>query len=162
VWHDTVAVLDLAAAKLEWKSILQPFKRRALTAAAVGNKVYVIAGLTPEGVDRRVDVLDVATGKWSTGPALPGGERAGFSPAATVVKGRVVVNTSDGPVFRLNEAGDGWEKVGAAATKRMVARLVPFNNDSVLLVGGVGGNANIATVEVLKLAAKGERVTGDR
>jgi N-acetylneuraminic acid mutarotase len=163
VWHDTVAVLDLAAARLEWKSIQQPFQRRALTAAAVGNKVYVIGGLTPAGVDRRVDVLDVATGKWSTGPALPAGnDRAAFSPAATVVNGRVVVNTSEGPVYRLNEAGDGWEKVGEAATKRMVARLVPFSNDSVLLVGGVSGNANVATVEVVKLAAKGERVTGDR
>jgi N-acetylneuraminic acid mutarotase len=162
VWYDTVVVLDLAAAKPEWKSIPQPFKRRALTASAVGNKVYVIGGLTPEGTDPRVDVLDVTTGKWSTGPALPGKERAAFSPAATVVNGRIVVNTSDGPVFRLNEAGDGWEKVGEAATKRMVARLVPFNNDSVLLLGGVGGNANVATVEVVKLAAKGERVTGDR
>jgi N-acetylneuraminic acid mutarotase len=163
VWHDTVAVLDLAAAKPEWKSIPQPFQRRALTAAAVGNKVYVIGGLTPEGVDRRVDILDVATGKWSTGPALPvGSDRAAFSPAATVVNGRVVVNTSEGPVYRLNEAGDGWEKVGEAATKRMVARLVPLSNDSVLLVGGVSGNANVATVEVVKLAAKGERVTGDK
>jgi N-acetylneuraminic acid mutarotase len=162
VWHDTVAVLDLAASKPEWKSTPQPFKRRALTAAAVGNKVYVIGGLTPEGGDRRVDVLDVATGAWGTGPALPGGDRAAFSPAAAVVNGRVVVNTGDGPVFRLTEAGDGWEKVGGAATKRLVARLVPFGSDSVLLVGGASGGANMAAVEVVKLAAKGERVTGDR
>jgi N-acetylneuraminic acid mutarotase len=162
VWHDTAAVLDLAAAKPEWKSIPQPFKRRALTAVAVGTKVYVIGGLTPDGTDQRVDVLDVATGMWEAGPALPCGERAAFSPAAAVVNGRVVVNTSEGPLYRLTEAGDGWEKIGEAATKRMVARLVPFGNDSVLLVGGVGAGANVATVEAVKLTAKGERVTTER
>ncbi|HJZ53758.1 MAG TPA: hypothetical protein VKE74_02310 [Gemmataceae bacterium] len=162
VWHDTAAVLDLAAAKPEWKSIPQPFKRRALTAAAVGTKVYVIGGLTPEGTDRRVDVLDVATGAWVTGPTLPGSDRAAFSPAAAVVGGRVVVNTSDGPVFRLTAAGDGWEKVGEAPTKRLVARLVPLGDDAVLVVGGVSGGQNMAALDVVKLAAKGERVAGDR
>jgi N-acetylneuraminic acid mutarotase len=162
VWHDTAAVLDLAAARPEWKSIPQPFKRRALTATAVGNKVYVLAGLGPEGGDRRVDVLDVATGEWGTGPALPGNDRAAFSPAATVVNGRVVVNTNAGPVFRLTEAGDVWEKVGDAPTKRLVARLVPFGSDAVLLVGGASGGANVAALDVMKLAAKGERVTGDK
>ncbi|MBA4067637.1 MAG: hypothetical protein C0501_28815 [Isosphaera sp.] len=162
VWHDTALTLDLAAKKPEWKSVPQPFQRRALTAAAVGNRVYVVGGLEADGGDRRVDVLDVATGKWSAGPPIPGAERVAFSPAAAVVGGRLVVNTSAGPVFRLTEKGDGWEKVGDAATKRVVARLVPLGDSAALLVGGSGGGANVAAVEVVKLAAKGEPMTDGR
>lgn len=162
VWHDSALVLDLAAAKPEWKSIPQPFKRRALAAAALGNKVYVIGGLGAEGGDRRMDVLDLTTGKWTTGPALPGAERAAFAPAACTVGGRLVVNTFEGLVYRLNGAGDGWEKVGQAAKKRAVARLVPFGKDAVVLVGGAGGGENIATLEVVRLADKGEPVKPER
>ncbi len=160
-WHDTVLTLDLKAKDAKWQSIPQPFKRRALTAAAVGTKVYVIAGLGADKTDRQVDVLDVATGKWTTGPKLPGDDRVAFSPAATVVNNRVVVNTNAGPVYRLNEAGDGWEKVGDAAASRHVGRLVPHGSDHVVLLGGAGGGGNVAEVEVIKLSAKGEPVSED-
>lgn len=151
VWHDTALVLDLAAAKPEWKSIPQPFKRRALAAAALGNKVYVLGGLGADGGDRRVDILDATTGKWTTGPALPGDDKVAFSPAACAAGGRLVMNTLAGPVYRLNAAGDGWEKVGEAVTKRVVARMVPLGADAVVLVGGAGGGANVAAVEVVRL-----------
>lgn len=158
VWHDTALVLDLVAKKPEWESIPQPFKRRALTAAAVGPKVYVIAGLGEVSGDKRVDVLDLEARKWGTGPTLPGGNRVAFAPAAGVVGGRVVVNTFEGPVYRLNAAGDGWEKVGDAANKRMVARLVPFGAD-VLLVGGANGTANVGQIDVVRLTEPEKAVT---
>lgn len=157
-WHDTALVLDLAAKTPKWESMPQPFKRRALTAAVVGTKVYVLGGLGADGGDRRVDVLDVASGKWTTGPKLPGEDKVAFSPAAATVGGRVVVNTSAGPVYRLTEAGDGWEKVGEAKTKRMVARLVPHSADAVILVGGAGGGGNVDAVEAVRLAGRGEPV----
>jgi N-acetylneuraminic acid mutarotase len=162
VWHDTALVLDLGATKPEWKSIPQPFQRRALTAAAVGNKVYVLGGLGAGGGDKGVDILDVTTGKWTTGPELPGSDRVAFSPAACAVNGRLVVNTSAGPVFRLNDAGNGWEKVGEASAKRIVARLIPLGKDTVVLVGGASGGANADALEVIKLAAKGEPVVAER
>jgi N-acetylneuraminic acid mutarotase len=157
-WHDTALVLDLAATKPEWKSIPQPFKRRALTAAAIGNKVYVIGGLGESGGDKGIDILDLATGKWTMGPELPGSDRVAFSPAACAVNGRLVVNTSAGPVLRLNDAGNGWEKVGEATAKRIVARLIPLGKDAVVLIGGASGGENVAALEVIKLAAKGEPV----
>ncbi|MBN9118749.1 MAG: hypothetical protein J0I06_06255 [Planctomycetes bacterium] len=160
VWHDTALVLDLAAAKPEWKSIPQPFKRRALTAAAVGTKVYVVAGLGAEGGDRRVDVLDVATGKWSEGPDLPGSDRVAFSPAACAVSGRLVANTSDGSVYRLTEKGDAWEKVGECAKKRIVARLIPFGADRVILLGGASGGGNADSLEVIALTKPEKIPTG--
>ncbi len=160
VWPEAALVLDLASAKPEWKSIPQPFQRRALTAAAVGNKVYVLGGLGTKGGDKRVDVLDVATEKWSTGPAVPGGERVAFSPAACTVNGKLILNTSEGPVYRLTAAGDGWEKVGAVAKTRIVARLVPFGADRVVLLGGAaaGGGGNVDSLEVISIATRGEPV----
>ncbi|MGL6096020.1 MAG: Kelch repeat-containing protein, partial [Fimbriiglobus sp.] len=151
-WHDTALVLDLTAKDAKWQAIPQPFQRRALTAAAVGKKVYVVAGLGADSTDRQVDVLDLDSGKWTTGPELPGSDRVGFSPAAAVVDGRVVVNTLAGPVFRLAADGSAWEKVGDAARKRMVGRLVPHGSDAVLLLGGAGAGGNIDLVEVIKLA----------
>lgn len=161
VWHDTALVLDLAAAKLELKSIPQPFKRRALTAAALGTKVYVVGGLGADGGDKRVDILDVATGKWSEGPTMPGGERVAFSPAACAVRSRLILNTSEGTVYRLSEKGDAWEKVAEATKKRIVARLIPFGADRVILLGGAGGGSNVDMLEVIALS-KSEKVPGGR
>lgn len=163
VWHDTSLVLDLAASKPEWKSISQPFKRRALTAAAIGNNVYVLGGLGADGTNNAVQILDVSTGKWSEGPELVGTGHVAFSPAACALNGKLLVNTSAGPVYRLNEAGNGWEKVGEAVTKRMVGRLIPYGSDSVILVGGAAGSSGATdAVEIIKLAAKGEPVAAER
>jgi hypothetical protein len=57
--------------------------------------------------DARTRNPDVATGKWTTGPALPGDDRVAFLPAAGTVGRRLVVNTSEGPIYRLNESGNG-------------------------------------------------------
>src|SRR5262249_54163816 len=142
-----------------WESVPQPFRRRALTAAVVGPKVYVLGGLGADG--QASAILDVETRKWAGGPALPGeGKKAmAFSPSAATVGGRVVVNTAGGPVYRLNDRGDGWEKVGAAATPRTVARLIPLGPTAVLLVGGAArGQGMVAALERVPLADKGEAV----
>lgn len=160
VWHDTALVLDLTAKELKWESVPQPFQRRALTATAVGSKVYVLGGLGADG--KPTEVLDVETRKWTTGPALPmEGKRAmTFSPAAATVGGRVVVNTVAGPVYRLAATGNEWEKVGAAGTPRMVARLIPVGPSRAMLVGGASrSEGNVAQIEIVKIADKGEPVT---
>lgn len=152
MWHDTALVLDLAAAAPVWKAVPQPFQRRALSAAAVGGKVYVVGGLSADGTtDKRTDVLDVAAGTWATGPELPGTARVAFSPAAAVVGGRVVVNTSAGMTHRLKADASGWEPVGPTATNRMVARLVPTGPAEALLVGGASRGGNIGVVEVVSM-----------
>ena len=104
-WPETVLILDLAAKELKWESVPQPFQRRALTATAIGSKVYVLGGLGADG--KPTDVFDVDTKKWTTVPALPGdGKKAmAFSPSAATVGGRVVVNMASGTMYRLNEKG---------------------------------------------------------
>lgn len=145
-WHDTALVLDLSAKKPQWRALPQPFQRRALAAAALGNKVYVICGLDRQGeAHKRVDVLDLETGKWTQGPDVPG-RRVGFSPAATVLDGHILVSTADRNIFRLSEQENAWIKVAESESKRIVHRLVPFGSRGVILVGGalpgVGGNAS--------------------
>jgi YHS domain-containing protein len=151
-WHETALVLDTVAKSPKWEEVPQPFKRRALTAAALGTKVYVIGGLTETGESvRKVNVLDVASGKWSDGPEIPGTDRVGFSPAATVVAGRLILNTVDKAVYALNEKGTAWDKVGTTAESRYVHRLVPGGKDAVVAIAGASPNGPQDTVEVVKL-----------
>lgn len=154
-WHETSLMLDLKDKDAKWESIPQPFKRRALTAAALGSKVYAICGMDENGaLINQVDVYDLVSKKWSIGPALPG-DKTGFSPAANIIQNKVIISTSEGLVFRLNESANGWEKVGTSNTKRIVHRLVPFGNNA-LLVGGAapGGAGNFSDLEVVTISEK--------
>lgn len=154
-WHETSLMLDLKDKDAKWESIPQPFKRRALTAASSGSKVYAICGMDENGaLINQVDVYDLVSKKWSIGPALPG-DKTGFSPAANIIQNKVIISTSEGLVFRLNESANGWEKVGTSNTKRIVHRLVPFGNNA-LLVGGAapGGAGNFSDLEVVTISEK--------
>ncbi len=152
VWAETALVFDTDARIQKWHEVKQPFKRRALTAAALGNKVYVIGGLTEAGESvRKVNVYDVVDDKWSEGPEIPGTDKVGFSPAATVAGGKLVVSTSDKSVYVLNEKGTAWEKVGTTAESRYVHRLVPAGKDAVLVIAGAGTNGPQDSVELVKL-----------
>ena len=154
-WHETSLMLDLKDKDAKWESIPQPFKRRALTAAALGSKVYAICGMDENGaLINQVDVYDLVSKKWSIGPALPG-DKTSFSPAANIIQNKVIISTSEGLVFRLNESANGWEKVGTSNTKRIVHRLVPFGNNA-LLVGGAapGGAGNFSDLEVVTISEK--------
>ena len=152
VWADTALVCDTAAKSPTWEAIPQPFKRRALAAATVGGKVYVIGGLTESGESvRKVEVLDLATKTWSSGPEFPGTDRTGFNPAACNVGGRLYVNAMDRAVLRLTAAGDGWEKVGTTAEARYVHRLVPVGADAFVAIAGASLKGPHASVEVVRV-----------
>jgi N-acetylneuraminic acid mutarotase len=161
-WPNDALQLDLRANEPKWEAIPQPFKRRALTATVANGKVYVLGGLGEKGTTHRVDIYDVRKGEWSHGPDLPEAGGMGFSPAAATVDGRVVVNTLGGPVYRLTADGTAWEKVGEAKIKRMVHRMIPNGPDAVLLVGGAGKGGNVAELEVVTLAKKGEKVAAGK
>jgi YHS domain-containing protein len=152
VWAETTLVLDTHARANHWIEVKQPFKRRALTAAALGNKVYVIGGMTDAGeMVRKVNIYDVVKGEWSEGPEIPGTDKVGFSPAATTVNGKLILNTSDKNVYALNEKGTAWEKVGATVAVRYVHRLVPAGKDAVLAIAGASPTGPLDSVELVKL-----------
>ena len=103
VWADSVLALDLNG-KTGWREIPAPFHRRALAAGAADGRIHAFGGLTPsDGPVLRVDVLDLATGTWSEGPALPrAGSLQGFGVAAVSDRDRIYMSQADGKVYRLD------------------------------------------------------------
>jgi N-acetylneuraminic acid mutarotase len=146
-WCDTMLALDLANPSAGWKTLPQPFVRRALIAAVDDGKLYVIGGFTEdEEASRNVDIYDPATGTWAQGPRLPGEDLNGFAPAACTVGGLVHVSVADGSVHRLSQAGCHWEPA-ASVVPRIVHRAVSDGDDHLLLVGGAANAENLDLVE---------------
>lgn len=150
VWPQTLEVMDLSAATPSWRSVPQPFKRRAFIAAADTTNIYVIGGFDDRSqVIRGVSIYNVASGQWSEGPALPGGMLNGFGAAAVTVEGRLFVSIDSGGLYRLNDTQSDWDKVGQA-TPRIVHRLVA-DGKKVFVVGGAGDDENSDLVEMLEV-----------
>jgi len=146
-WCDTMLALDLTNPAAGWKTLPQPFVRRALIAAVDEDKIYVIGGFTEnEEASRRVDIFDPATGSWATGPELPGEPLNGFAPAACTIAGLVHVSVADGSVHRLSQAGCHWEPV-ASVVPRIVHRAVSDGDGHMVLVGGAANAENLDLVE---------------
>jgi N-acetylneuraminic acid mutarotase len=146
-WCDTMLALDLANPSAGWKTLPQPFVRRALSAAVDEGKLYVIGGFTEEEeASRQVDIFDPATGTWAQGPELPGEALNGFAPAACMVGGIVHVSVADGSVHRLSQAGCRWEPV-ASVVPRIVHRAVSDGDGHLVLVGGAANAENLDLVE---------------
>ena len=154
VWHDTTLVLDLSKSPLQWQSIKQPFKRRALNVAALEGKLYVIGGMGPEGTEKTVDVFDVKSQSWSKGPELPGTARNGFTPAACVNAGKIYVSPADGKLYRLSSKRDAWEQIGELEQRRIVHRIIPAGANALLALGGAAGSKNVAEVESLNVSLR--------
>jgi hypothetical protein len=148
-WLDTLEVLDLGAGTLEWHAAPQPFKRRALIAASFSGKMYVMGGMDEYGkISHAVNVYDPATGVWTPGPPLPGGEIDGFSPAACVHNGELYVSIAGGTLYRLN-ARQEWEKSGSATPR--VAHRIASDGKKILVMGGAAKNRNLDLIEAVGL-----------
>ena len=147
-WVETLAVLDLSQQKLEWKSLPEPFRRRALISAAYQDKLYVIGGFNDRNqIVRNVSVYDPQSGNWNEGPELPEGTDRAFAPAAVVHRGSLYTSVSDGTLLRLVDASNSWEKAGSA-TGRVAHRLASYA-DKVLVIGGASGGKNFDLIEAV-------------
>jgi N-acetylneuraminic acid mutarotase len=150
-WCEDALTLDLRHPEAGWKSVPQPFRRRALQAAVLQNRVYIVGGLDDSGeVLKTVSVFDPATKNWSNGPELPGGNNAGFSPGICPLNGRLYVSVADGTVARLSADGGKWEPI-AKVMPRVVHRMVPASENTLLLLGGASRGDNLDTVETVTL-----------
>lgn len=150
-WAKTTLLLDLKAAKPEWKPVSQPFERRALIAAAHQGKVYVMGGIMPSGsVSTEVDIFDPASQTWSKGPVLPGPAINGFAPAAAVHEGQLYVSVGGGGVYRLHPNGSRWDDAGTN-TARLAHRMVSLDG-SLLILGGAAQGKNFDLVEALPVS----------
>ena len=149
-WHDDLLVLDLTNPKSGWKTLPQPFKRRALIASVYHGKLYAIGGFQEDDEPSlATNIYDPATNAWTPGPALPGPALNGFGPAAAVSGGRLFASVGDGSLLRLTTAGDAWEQV-ATTTKRIVHRMAS-DGDRLLILGGAAGRKQQTLIEAVRV-----------
>ena len=154
VWHKTAWKLDLSAAKPQWESIpAPPFQRRALAVAAHDGKIFALGGMAEKGgPSRKTNVFDPQSQQWSSLEDLPGEKMAGFGCSAFATGGRLYVSTFDGSLLRLSPDQQHWERVGQLPTARFFHRMLPYPNNSLLIVGGANmGIGKFEEVEILQL-----------
>jgi outer membrane protein assembly factor BamB len=157
-WHDTYLTLDLADPDAAWKSHPQPFERRALAVHALGSKLYAIGGMnSSEETVTSVDVLDTATGQWTSGPALPADKIGGFGFAAVAHENRLFASGAAGDLLELS--GDSWTPVAKLAHPRFFHRLVPGGPGKLIALGGESRKGVKAPPEIIDLPAAAKRVT---
>ncbi|WP_406694151.1 kelch repeat-containing protein [Singulisphaera sp. Ch08] len=145
---------DLDHPDAGWKVIPQPFQRRALSVGEQGGKLFVLGGLVGGGmkVDKRVDVYDPKSGTWSQGPDLPGGGRTeGFGTSAFAVNDRLYYSGASGRIYRLSQAGDAWESIGAWSLPRITHRVLPGPGRTLLAVGGNAKGKQTPVIEAIPL-----------
>lgn len=156
IWLDHALALDLARDGAAWERIEQPFRRRALIAAALGTDLVVMGGF--DEFDRphvEALALDTTTRTWRPLPPLPGSPANGFAPAACVLDGRLYASVTDGALLRLADDRGSWERV-AVTTPRHVHRLVAHAGE-VLLIGGARGPTMTDLVEAVAITAEPRR-----
>lgn len=165
VYLEDAVAFDLDKPDAGWRSIPQPFRRRALSVGEAGGKLYVLGGLTDSfKVDRRVDVYDPATGCWSRGPDLPGAGRTdGFGTSAFGVDGRLYFSGAQGRIFRLDAQAGRWEAAGGWSQPRITHRLLPGPDHALLAVGGNTAGKPTPVIEAVVLPAPGPvKIAGTR
>lgn len=154
-WHTTSLVMDLSARDPKWEILPeQDFQRRALAVAAARGRIYAMGGMDANHqVSSDVDYLDLAAKQWKKGPKLPGN---GFGVAALGVGDALYACGLDGNVYRLNEAGDGWDTVGKLKTARFFHRLLAADPDTLLVVAGASmAKGHLDDIEVIDIGKAG-------
>lgn len=152
IWQEDMLVLDASQEKPQWKTIKQPFQRRALSAAAHQGQIYAMGGIDADGdISHEVDVFSPETGKWTKGPELPGSTMNGFGTTAWSIDGKLYFSGMDGGVYQLDQKNNSWKKAGTLATPRFFHRLLPDGNGGLLAIGGASRKGHLKTIEQVKL-----------
>lgn len=138
VWHETAWSLDLSRHEAAWQPMASPpAPRRALAVAAHQGRLFAIGGMGPDGASSGdVHIYDPSANRWSSGPSLGGTAMTGFGAAAWSVAGNLISSTMEGAVRRLSDDQRNWQTVGQTRGSRFFHRLIPFDNNTLLLIGG--------------------------
>jgi len=153
-WHDDVVALDLSAEAPAWRSIEQPFHRRAVGVASAAGKLVVVGGLDDQrDISRRVDVFDPEVGAWSQGPEFPADA---FGVAVEGVGDAVYASARDGMLYRWTIGEPAWQPVRSLAFGRFFHQLVA-TDAGLLAIGGIGGmHTSGRTRHVERIALDGD------
>jgi N-acetylneuraminic acid mutarotase len=144
--------LDLSAQSPAWETVTKlPHARRGLAVAAHDGKLYVVGGMEEWGsTTGSVAIFDPRTATWSEGPSLLGTSMDGFGAAAFACGDALFVATSSGAVQRLSADGQEWEYLGMLKQPRLFHRLVPWQDQHLVVVGGVRmGSQKVLEPELL-------------
>ncbi|HTF88374.1 MAG TPA: galactose oxidase [Planctomycetota bacterium] len=150
---DTALAFDLDQPEKGWRTIAQPFERRAIALATANGKLYALGGLdSDDEVQRRVDVYDPQTNAWTVGPELPGADKVeGFAPSACVAGKALFYSGASGYLFRLSDRGDAWIVAGRLNESRISHRLLPGVGNTLIAVGGNNKGELPTRIEILPI-----------
>lgn len=151
-FHTNMAVLDLGDGHPQWRTLPQPFTRRGLALASLGDRLYFIGGMTGSNdTTLAVDVFDTKAGTWTPGPELPSGKLKGFGNSAVTAGNHIFVSGLSGEVHALGPDSREWERVARLQQRRFFHRLVAVDESTLLALGGEDEDGKISNVEVVRL-----------
>jgi Kelch motif len=152
-WEPDALAYDFTKPEAGWQTLPLPdFKRRALAAGSWKGKLVALGGMDEKAkISMKVYIFDPESRKWEKGPSLPGAGMAGFGASAWNLDGKLYVCGLRGILYRLNDAGSGWEEAGRMATPRFFHQLVPAPHGGLMVVGGASENGHLATSERIEL-----------
>lgn len=124
--------------------------------AAVGGKLYVVAGKTSSGPQRTLYVYDPATNSWSPGPSLPAAYAAVENPAVTELNGKLYVFGGSTDAFSgavasaavFDPATSSWTMLPSMATARGGATAEAVGGKIYVAGGMDSAGASLASLAV--------------
>ncbi len=147
------------ASQGSWSALPQPFRLRALAAAALDGKLVVLGGMRDDAkTSQEVHVYDPSSKSWSRAADLPSD---GFGIAATSNGDTLFASARDGVLYALDRVDGSWRAQAKLAFPRFFHQLVMPDKSHVVAVGGISGmhfGARTRPVETLDLTQSGPQV----
>jgi N-acetylneuraminic acid mutarotase len=134
----TTATPELPAGGV-WRSLTpMPEARQELASAALGGKIFVIAGFDAGGgATNSVFVYDPASNGWSRAASLP---IVNDHPGAAVARGTLFAFGGRSPrVFAYDAGRDAWSEVASMSFQHGSTPAVGVLDDRIYVAGGEGG-----------------------
>lgn len=150
VWAEDLLIYE--PEKGAWRSVPQPFVRRALAVVVAGGKLWTLGGLDRTGMSRQVHSWDIARETWAEAAKMPYvGDLDGFGAAAVGVDDGILMSASDGIVQALPSGVEAWTDVGRRWQEhRFFHRMVTYK-DQLFAIGGATPKGHTATLEAQSL-----------
>jgi N-acetylneuraminic acid mutarotase len=148
---DSMLALDLQSG---WRTLPQPFQKRALAVAPLQGKLVVIGGIDASGtMSREVHVFDPNATGWTRGPDFPADA---FGIAACSDGNTLYASARDGTLYALRDPNGAWQPAKKLVFPRFFHQLVQVGPTKLLALGGISGmhaGPRIREVEEVDLTA---------
>lgn len=155
-WFDHLYAFDLNRPETGWRTITQPFGKRAIGAAVTGDYLIFIGGMdVDDKVSDSVGAYHVSSGQWKSLPSIPedsAKRMKSFGAAAVSHNGRVYLSDYSGKVYTLSEDMSHWSVAGKLAHPRFFHRLECFSDGELVAIGGASRKlGQMDTLEIISL-----------